>query len=624
MAGIVESLRPSAGPPRATAQALARSLALPIALTTLIVLYVIFAVAVAWHETLDDAAISFAYAKNLTHGNGLVLTEGAAAVEGYSNFLWVLVMVPFYAAGFDLVVASKVLGLALSVGALVLLVRVPSRTEARGVQFTDLLAVALAAVSLPFALWSVSGLENGLETFLLVLAVSLSLRELDDSRVFPWSGLVFFALALTRPEGVAFWFAAVGHRALLMRFGRRLSRADLAWFAMCLVPLGIYHAWHYAYFGELVPNTYFAKAHDRSLIHMLDYVTDPDDRGVRYVRSFITDYWMFVFAPIALLSLAGRRGLMCYSLPLLLVLTGVAATLFEGGDWMQYHRFLTPIIPLFYLCVQEGVRAVSRASHRPDWQPWVLAGGVLLTLAAFLNLTKADDARARPFGAPYDTVLARARILDDLGHRLGVERPTVVTPDIGGAAFGTGMSVIDLAGLADTYIARHPAGPLLGNYLFVQRKPDIIWLHRPWGQSSGLDQDPRLRAGYVAWQEERDPNGVLASGTFVRNDLLLLTTSCLDAVRWQDVRLSVGKEIMARGSVVAIRQAPLGTLILDIGVEGRFAVEIHSAVQATLPLPAQQIYMGKTICVRGTVELLAGVPSIVVTAPDAITLSDEL
>ena len=46
---------------------------------------------------LDDAFISFRYARNLLEGNGLVWNPGER-VEGYSNFLWVLELAGIWAA----------------------------------------------------------------------------------------------------------------------------------------------------------------------------------------------------------------------------------------------------------------------------------------------------------------------------------------------------------------------------------------------------------------------------------------------------------------------------------------------------------------------------------------------
>ena len=69
----------------------------------------------------DDAFISFRYARNWVEGNGLVWNAGEA-VEGYTNFLWVVVMAAGLGAGVAPEELSIVLGVAsgLAVLALVL------------------------------------------------------------------------------------------------------------------------------------------------------------------------------------------------------------------------------------------------------------------------------------------------------------------------------------------------------------------------------------------------------------------------------------------------------------------------------------------------------------------------
>ena len=68
----------------------------------------------AWPQRvpLDDSFISFRYARNLLEGHGLVYNPGEP-VEGYTNFLWTLVMtIPFW-LDLDPIIFSQHLGLAL-------------------------------------------------------------------------------------------------------------------------------------------------------------------------------------------------------------------------------------------------------------------------------------------------------------------------------------------------------------------------------------------------------------------------------------------------------------------------------------------------------------------------------
>src|SRR2546426_4499399 len=64
----------------------------------------------------DDSFISFRYARNLSHGFGLVFNPGAERVEGYSNFSWVLVLAGLDRLGVPPERAAPVLGFILTVG----------------------------------------------------------------------------------------------------------------------------------------------------------------------------------------------------------------------------------------------------------------------------------------------------------------------------------------------------------------------------------------------------------------------------------------------------------------------------------------------------------------------------
>ena len=66
----------------------------------------------AWHLrwVCDDAFISYRYAENLAGGYGLVFNHGEK-VEGYTNFLWTLVLSIASSSGFPLPQSSMILGL---------------------------------------------------------------------------------------------------------------------------------------------------------------------------------------------------------------------------------------------------------------------------------------------------------------------------------------------------------------------------------------------------------------------------------------------------------------------------------------------------------------------------------
>src|SRR5512143_1281620 len=58
----------------------------------------------------DDAFISFRYARHLAMGQGLVFNPGGERVEGYSNFLWVLILAALNRVGVAPETSSQLLG----------------------------------------------------------------------------------------------------------------------------------------------------------------------------------------------------------------------------------------------------------------------------------------------------------------------------------------------------------------------------------------------------------------------------------------------------------------------------------------------------------------------------------
>src|SRR5262245_13122100 len=103
--------------------------------------------------TLDDAFITFRYARHLAEGYGLgAWNHTGEHVEGYSSLLWTVLLAGAARLGVDVRLASKVLGVA---AALVLIVVLVSRRDDR----PAFLAGLFLAVYAPFVLYAASGME---------------------------------------------------------------------------------------------------------------------------------------------------------------------------------------------------------------------------------------------------------------------------------------------------------------------------------------------------------------------------------------------------------------------------------------------------------------------------------
>ncbi|MCK4546772.1 MAG: hypothetical protein KAW17_04935, partial [Candidatus Eisenbacteria sp.] len=214
--------------------------------------------ALHYDYVVDDAFISFRYAQNFLQGHGLVYNPGER-VEGYTNFLWVLLVALGMVAGADPAPFSQALGFAAAAATLCVVFLRPVALS-RSPAYVRLLAPALLCLSPPFALWSVGGLETSLFTFFVFSGLSAGARRESGASGAVWdtvSGLSLALACLTRPEGFLAFLLVVGNRVLWPATpgGRFPIRLVMAW-AVVVVP---YELWRWSYYGFLFPNSYYAK-----------------------------------------------------------------------------------------------------------------------------------------------------------------------------------------------------------------------------------------------------------------------------------------------------------------------------------------------------------------------------
>src|SRR5690349_16831827 len=161
----------------------------------------------------DDAFISFVYSRNLAKHGQLVFNLGER-VEGYTNFLWTVLLAGFLKLGLPAEIMSRVLGAGFAIGTLAVVVRMARKIA--GDSPWNLVAPLLLAGCGGFACWSSGGLETALFTFLVTLGFAL---HLEDRSV---AAIAFALAAMTRPEGNLFFALAMLHRLLAFR-GRRID-----------------------------------------------------------------------------------------------------------------------------------------------------------------------------------------------------------------------------------------------------------------------------------------------------------------------------------------------------------------------------------------------------------------
>lgn len=390
---------------------------------------------------IDDAYITFRFVQQWIAGNGLVYNVGEYT-EGYSNFLWIILLAPFAWLGIDLVSASKGLGIILSAVTLVMTWRYGRHAGLPGI------APLFLAASGPFIAWTVGGLETALFTCLVVISFYVFVQEENRDSGF-MSGCWFALLALTRPEGLL--FAGVAGLLRLWRLWqarRRPEPRDWLRLALLLGIVGAYFIWRWSYYGDLLPNTVYAKSmggHPRGYLE-----------GVYYLIGSLA-----VVGGLALVMLPAvfiwGTGNIDFALRTLFAACGAMALflVLAGGDWMPLQRFTVHVLPLVFLLVEAGLvrMAAVWTKARQYWGLALVVAGqtaFLLVLSAQMGLL-AGMARHDPL----KTFTAATAYIE---ARLAGSAPVIAVTDAGALPYSLplGVRAVDMVGLVDAHIAHLP------------------------------------------------------------------------------------------------------------------------------------------------------------------------
>ncbi|MGC8836932.1 MAG: hypothetical protein ACP5UM_00830 [Anaerolineae bacterium] len=446
---------------------------------------------------VDDAYIGFRYVRQAVQGQGWVYNV-SERVEGYSNFLWLVLLLPAAAAGMDLVLAAKALGIAVGAGALVAgwaLARHLLREEGLPEAWAGW-AVVLLGCNPAFAAWAVGGLEAPLFALLVTLGAWRLAGEQQEGRALPWSAFLLALAAMTRPEGALFFLLALGEQAWCWVQRRQVpSRRSWAWTAAFACTFGPYLAWRWTTYGYPFPNTVYVKSwglHPRAFLE-----------GTYYLYQLVTLHGGLAFAlglpaAVFLASSGGgtaRRVALWAGAYLFLTWLG-------GGDWMPLGRLGVHVLPLMHALVVAGAARLALALgglRARRWSTAVLAGTAALFLLQTADLRLVQGVGAGPWVPP---PTAQARYLRD--H----VRPgdVVALTDAGHIAYFLPLDtrVVDMVGLTDAHVAhlpvQFPGGLLARGNGFGRWDVDYVLAQEPaWVQVNILEGDPRAGTARTNW-----------------------------------------------------------------------------------------------------------------------------
>ncbi len=480
--------------------------------------------ALAWKFDFvcDDAYISFRYAKHMAQGEGLTFNLGQRPpVEGYSNFLWVIVCALFEALGWDVALWSRILSAACGALLLGLVLGVVRRSLALSRE--GLIATGLFLVSMPpFAMWTTSGLETMPTALALFLGWERLLGDPERPRGFA-AGLALLCAALLRADGAVFAGMVLCGGALAWNLsGRppRLLRAGLIAAGVLVVGVGAHVAWRWSYYGDWLPNTARVKA-GFSLFRL--------DRGWRYLVSFL----LAVPSVLLLLALSLRRaprGSAHMWAPIAVVTIATSAyAVWVGGDFMPFGRFLFPAVP-FVALQFASVWAASEltAPAARIFRLTLLRICPILSLLACCDIVPFPDSFLRRFHfrldrqwasetARWEEMDLNARRWLMLGRAFALHTrlgESMIIGGIGAESYCTELYVYDTYGIVTPEVVangvirpdRSPGHDMAVNESFFFPPPHGTFHDKPTYLGGTMVGDPAVYGGKEApWWEENLP-----------------------------------------------------------------------------------------------------------------------
>lgn len=318
---------------------------------------------------IDDAYITFRYARNIATGVGFVYNQGQF-VLGTTTPLFTVLLAALGVLRIDLSWAAYTLGIVADVGTIVMLYLVFARLEQ---PWLGPVAGLLVAVMPRFVTYSVSGMETSLYVFAVVSANYFYMVNRT------WvTAIVCGVATLIRPDGVILAVVLGAHYVLIQR---RIPLREIGIFVLLLAPWLLFSV---SYFGTFLPNTLAAKGvahHDatsaQSFKNLLGFFSD-----TAFTRSL--SIAALIGAVVAL------RSYRDFSAWILWAVVYCLAFISAKSFLSFYLWYYTPLLPIYFALSILGIYSaacfVSRLFRR-QISPRRMQAAVSISLFILFTVT---------------------------------------------------------------------------------------------------------------------------------------------------------------------------------------------------------------------------------------------
>jgi hypothetical protein len=413
---------------------------------------------------IDDANITQVYAQHLARGQGFRYDAGGELVEGSTSLLWTLLLVPFYwatehpegaIAGFCGVVT---LGTVILVMRLARMVATPLSLSPGHAAWASAGALTFFPAFFAWSVWTLMDLTIWVSLLvgLVYSIVTLFLgpgNGATESRA-TVVGLMCFAVLvpLARPEGAVITvglLGVLGLGAVSLRNRSLLITATGA-FVMAVSAVGCVTIWRLSYFGQLLPNTVYAKVStgwlaqlEGGLVYLATYLAQPIHAAG---AALITSAGVFALVGLPFGRALRSRWSWCAITATCYVWGVFALYTAAGGDHFGSFRFFQPLTPLLAVAVGLAFNWTGRTLLAETPARRAMSASLVLCLL-FMQLSHLAPFVARRGDLAHEFHIAEegrevGAILNDLSWS-----PSIGVVTAGGVAMTFRGRIYDLMGL---------------------------------------------------------------------------------------------------------------------------------------------------------------------------------
>lgn len=424
----------------------------------------------------DDAFISFRYANNLLLGNGLVYNVGEN-VQGYTNFLWILLLATLKMFNLDYTFSALFLNV-LSYLLVVYTFYLIAKREYNNSNEKIILSTLLFASSPNLLIWSIGGgLEGPLFTFLCL--ISLFHFFTCKSNLNLILGVIFAVLAtLTRPEGFLFFLFGLSY-LLINNKSKKSPHVFVFLFLSYLLLLTPYLIWLFWYYGDIIPNTFHAKV-SSNFAQLRE--------GFRYsYRFFMSISLSSLFLFLAVKDYKALSNFTKYCTNIFIV--SLIYIIIIGGDFMFSYRFFIPIMPYLVFVITSSILNLlqnpisegnKKIKSRFVFVMFLIISFNLLSVS-FLHKTEIKNYM----------MIGNGKITANYFNNNFPQNKTIALSAIGAFGFYSKMKILDVLGLTNKKIALSKVSNNSDSLYshnrsnakyVIDSKPDIILFGMPPGE----------------------------------------------------------------------------------------------------------------------------------------------